>query len=148
MDFETFFKRLKLAGFFLAILMSGFIFLQSRSAQERMRRALEGSEDGAPKPGEPFYTELLGGLESTAKQFEGQSTNKRVFVLTLLAEACPLTEAGRNAQKGAVAKGLEVAGKTGEKGSAVWAWLEAARRPASLLIAPAVLDVVGRKPRR
>lgn len=92
-------------------------FLKAQSAKDIGRLAQTAGfyigELGAPKPGEPFYTELLGGLESTAKEFEGQSTNKRVFVLTLLAEAFPDTEAGKAAQLEAVAKGLEVAGRGG-----------------------------------
>lgn len=76
--------------------------------------AFQLSELGAPPKGDPFRQTILSGLEAAAKELEEKSPNRRVFILTLLAEGFPDEPAGHAAQEQAVAQGLKLVQGLGE----------------------------------
>ncbi len=69
--------------------------------------AFQIAELGPPPPGDSFRNEMISGLDEAAKQYAGESPNKSLFILTLVADGFPEEPAGVEAREQAMVKSAE-----------------------------------------
>jgi hypothetical protein len=74
------------------------------------------SEVGRPDPEDPFRAEFKSGLSAMAEDAKKEGLNKRVFALSLLADAFPADPEGVVARREAAARGAELARATANRG--------------------------------
>ncbi|MBI2386241.1 MAG: hypothetical protein HYV14_09540 [Elusimicrobia bacterium] len=75
------------------------------------------AEVGTPPLEDPFYAEFKTGLAAMAADAEKESLNKRVFALSLLADAFPDDPEARAARREAAARGAELARAAAGRGA-------------------------------
>ena len=74
------------------------------------------AEAGPPPADDPFRAEFKAGLLAMAEDAKKEGLNKRVFVLSLLADAFPEDREARDARREAAARGAELARGTVNRG--------------------------------
>jgi hypothetical protein len=104
------------------------------------------TELGVPPRTDAFYAELRDALESAAKDVAKTSANRRVFILTLLAEGFPGEPAGQAAQKEAVAAGMAAAGAVPQESASTGAQAPGEKLGPSGLDGLSVVSIENRTP--